>query len=312
VASQAQDLTPKAKTFLDAASAGQCDGRGVQDVDGAQIGVAGQGDHRGAPVDWWRGASLYEVYVRSFMDHDGDGEGDLAGLMSRLDYLSDLGVEALWLTPVFPSPMFDSGYDVADYRRSTRGSGRWSDFRALVEAAHARGLRIVLDQVYSHSSHLHPWFIESASSRDNPKADWYVWADARPRWRAAEQLAGPVRRVRLGMVATRRQYYLHNFLIEQPDLNLHNPRCRTKFWTSCGSGSTWGSMACGWMSRISSCTTRRCATTRPPAQRGSGQSLLRAGPCPRPVAPREPAVSGTHARCGRCRGRPHASGRDRL
>ena len=131
--------------------------------------------------EWWRGACPYEVYVRSFADSDsdsdGDGEGDLRGLLGRLDYLARLGVDAIWLTPVQPSPMFDSGYDVSDYRGIDPRFGTLDDFRAVVARAHELGLRVVLDQVYSHSSHLHPWFAESASSRDNPRADWYVWAD---------------------------------------------------------------------------------------------------------------------------------------
>ncbi len=189
---------------------------------------------------WWRGAALYEVYVRSFMDADGDGEGDLRGLTARLDYLADLGVEALWLTPVFPSPMFDSGYDVADYRAIDPRFGSLQDFRVLVAAAHARGLRIVLDQVYSHSSHRHPWFVESASSRDNPKADWYVWADARPDGSPPNNWLGRFGGIAWEWSPVRRQYYLHNFLIEQPDLNLHNPDVQAeildimRFWFDLG------------------------------------------------------------------------------
>lgn len=189
---------------------------------------------------WWRGACLYEVYVRSFMDSDGDGEGDLRGLISRLDYLADLGVDALWLTPVFPSPMFDSGYDVADYRAIDPRFGSIEDFKALVAAAHARGLRIVLDQVYSHSSHLHPWFIESASSRDNPKADWYVWADPKPDGGPPNNWLGRFGGIAWEWSPVRRQYYLHNFLIEQPDLNLHNPEVQAevlnimRFWFDLG------------------------------------------------------------------------------
>jgi alpha-glucosidase len=203
--------------------------------DGAGIAADSQSDQA-----WWRGACLYEVYVRSFMDSDGDGEGDLKGLASRLDYLTDLGVEALWLTPVFPSPMFDSGYDVADYRGIDPRFGALEDFRALVEAAHARGLRIVLDQVYSHSSHQHPWFVESASSRDNPKADWYVWADAKPDGSPPNNWLGRFGGIAWEWSPVRRQYYLHNFLIEQPDLNLHNPEVQDevldimRFWFDLG------------------------------------------------------------------------------
>ena len=194
----------------------------------------------GRDAEWWRGACLYEVYVRSFMDSDGDGEGDLPGLTARLDYLADLGVEALWLTPVFPSPMLDSGYDVADYRAIDPRFGTLDGFRALIAAAHARGLRIVLDQVYSHSSHLHPWFIESASSRDNPKADWYVWADAKPDGSPPSNWLGRFGGIAWEWSPVRRQYYLHNFLIEQPDLNMHNRQVQAevldimRFWFDLG------------------------------------------------------------------------------
>ena len=174
------------------------------------------------PAEWWRGACLYEVYVRSFQDSDGDGDGDLPGLLSRLDYLATLGVDGIWITPFFPSPMHDGGYDVTDYRAVDPRFGTLDDFRAVTDAAHDLGLKVVIDQVYSHTSHRHPWFVESASSADGPKSDWYVWADPRSdgglpnNWLA-----------RFGGVAwewhpVRRQYYLHNFLTEQPDLNLHN------------------------------------------------------------------------------------------
>lgn len=203
--------------------------------------MARQGRAEGVQdAEWWRGACLYEVYVRSFMDSDGDGEGDLKGLAARLDYLADLGVEALWLTPVFPSPMFDSGYDVADYRAIDPRFGSLEDFRELVAAAHARGLRIVLDQVYSHSSHQHPWFAESASSRDNPRADWYVWADAKPDGGPPNNWLGRFGGIAWEWHPERRQYYLHNFLIEQPDLNLHNPQVQAevldimRFWFDLG------------------------------------------------------------------------------
>lgn len=173
--------------------------------------------------EWWRGACLYEVYVRSFSDSDGDGEGDLRGLLGRLDYLARLGIDAIWLTPVQPSPMFDSGYDVSDYRGIDPRFGTLDDFRAVVARAHDLGLRVVLDQVYSHSSHLHPWFAESASSRDNPRADWYVWADPGLDGGPPNNWLGRFGGYAWEWCAARRQYYLHNFLIEQPDLNLHCP-----------------------------------------------------------------------------------------
>ncbi len=178
---------------------------------------------RESKIDWWRGACLYEVYLRSFQDSDGDGEGDLAGLIARLGYLADLGVDGIWITPFFPSPMYDSGYDVSDYRAIDPRFGTLAEFRALTEQAHALGLKVVIDQVYSHSSHLHPWFIESASSRDNPKADWYVWADPKPDGSPPNNWLARFGGIAWEWSAQRKQYYLHNFLIEQPDLNLHNP-----------------------------------------------------------------------------------------
>ncbi len=173
--------------------------------------------------EWWRGATLYEVYVRSFRDSDGDGQGDLPGVIAGLDYFASLGIDAIWLTPVSPSPNYDSGYDVSDYYGIEPAFGTADDFRRLVDAAHARGLRVIIDQVYSHSSHLNPWFIESASSRDNPKADWYVWADPRPDGGPPNNWLGRFGGYAWEWNPARRQYYLHNFLIEQPDLNLHNP-----------------------------------------------------------------------------------------
>jgi alpha-glucosidase len=174
------------------------------------------------PTDWWRGASLYQIYPRSFADSNGDGVGDLAGITARLDYVAALGVDGLWLSPFFPSPMRDFGYDVSDYRGVDPLFGTLADFDALVARAHALGLKVVIDQVWSHTANLHPWFEESRQSRDNPKADWYVWADAKAdgspptnwqSWMGCPTWAWEPRR---------KQYYLHNFLPQMPDLNLHN------------------------------------------------------------------------------------------
>ncbi|WP_355660445.1 alpha-glucosidase [Halomonas salifodinae] len=194
----------------------------------------------GGDPDWWRGAVIYQVYPRSFQDTNGDGIGDLQGVIERLDYIASLGVDAIWLSPFFTSPMKDFGYDVSDYRGVDPTFGTLEDFDRLVEAAHARGLRVTIDQVLSHSSDQHPWFAESHSSRDNPKADWYVWADARPdgapptNWQAI--FGGSA-----WQWDTRRcQYYLHNFLVEQPDLNFRNPAVveailgEVRFWLDRG------------------------------------------------------------------------------
>jgi len=179
-------------------------------------------EHSQEHAEWWRGACIYEVYLRSFMDSDGDGEGDLRGLLSRMDYLAELGIDAIWITPFFPSPMHDSGYDVSDYRQVNPRFGTLGDFREVVQAAHGLGLRVVIDQVYSHSSHRHPWFVESRSGRDVEKANWYVWADAKADGGPPNNWLARFGGVAWAWAPERRQYYLHNFLIEQPDLNLHN------------------------------------------------------------------------------------------
>lgn len=170
---------------------------------------------------WWRGATIYQVYPRSFADADGDGIGDLRGITARLDYIASLGVDAIWLSPFFTSPMHDFGYDVADYCDVDPIFGTLADFDALVAAAHARGLKVTIDQVYAHTSDQHAWFAQSRQSRDNFRADWYVWADARPdgsppsNWQSV--FGGPA----WTWDARRGQYYLHNFLSSQPQLNVH-------------------------------------------------------------------------------------------
>ena len=173
--------------------------------------------------DWWRGAVTYQVYPRSFQDMNGDGVGDLPGITRRLPYLADLGVDVVWLSPVFASPMADMGYDVSDYRNIDPVFGTLADFDALIARAHDLGLKVIIDQVLSHSSDRHPAFQESRASRTGPKADWYVWADPRPdgtppnNWLSV--FGGPA----WTWDARRRQYYFHNFLASQPDFNFHNP-----------------------------------------------------------------------------------------
>jgi alpha-glucosidase len=190
--------------------------------------------------DWSRGATIYQIYPRSFADANGDGVGDLAGVLGKLDYVARLGVDAIWLSPFFTSPMRDFGYDVADYRGIDPLFGALADFDALIARAHALGLKIIIDQVYSHSSDQHPWFAASRASRDNPEADWYVWADAKPdgsppnNWQA--MFGGPS----WTWDARRRQYYLHNFLPTQPDLNVRAPAVQqalldvARFWLDRG------------------------------------------------------------------------------
>jgi alpha-glucosidase len=189
---------------------------------------------------WWRGAVIYQIYPRSFFDSDGDGVGDLKGITARLDYVASLGVDGVWLSPFFRSPMKDFGYDVSDYCDVDPTFGTLADFDALLARAHALGLKVVIDQVYSHTSNAHPWFAQSSASANNPKSDWYVWADAKPdgtppnNWQS--NFGGPA----WTWHPMRRRYYLHNFLSEQPDLNFHNPEVRkavldvAQFWLERG------------------------------------------------------------------------------
>ena len=174
-------------------------------------------------TEWWRGAVIYQVYPRSFQDSDGDGIGDLPGILQRLDYIASLGVDAIWLSPISKSPQKDMGYDVSDYTDIDPLFGSLEDFDDLIRRAHALGLKVIIDQVLSHTSDQHPWFRESRVSRTNAKADWYVWADANPDGTPPNNWPSVFGGRAWEWNATRRQYYLHNFLAEQPDLNFHNP-----------------------------------------------------------------------------------------
>ncbi|WP_374626109.1 alpha-glucosidase family protein [Devosia sp.] len=173
--------------------------------------------------DWWRGAVIYQIYPRSFQDHNGDGIGDLVGITERLDYVADLGVDAIWLSPFFTSPMKDFGYDVSNYRDVDPIFGTLGDFDRLLEKAHSRGLKVIIDQVISHSSDKHPWFQESRQSRTNPRHDWYVWADPNPDGTPPNNWLSIFGGSAWTWDSRRMQYYMHNFLASQPDLNFHNP-----------------------------------------------------------------------------------------
>ena len=189
---------------------------------------------------WWRGAVVYQVYPRSFLDTDGDGVGDLPGIVERLDYIASLGVDAIWISPFFKSPMADFGYDIADFRDVDPLFGTLEDFDRLLARAHALGLKVMIDQVLSHCSIDHEWFRESRASRDNPKADWFVWADAKPDGSPPNNWLSIFGGVAWTWEPRRRQYYLHNFLSSQPDLNFHNPEVRAaqldnlRFWLDRG------------------------------------------------------------------------------
>ncbi|MDE1949896.1 MAG: alpha-glucosidase [Burkholderiales bacterium] len=189
---------------------------------------------------WWRGGVIYQIYPRSFQDSNGDGIGDLPGITRRLDHVARLGVDAIWLSPFFKSPMADFGYDISDYRDVDPMFGRLADLRVLVDRAHALGLKVMIDQVYSHTSSRHAWFEESRSSRDNPKADWYVWARPKQDGTAPNNWLSIFGGSAWQWDTRRRQYYLHNFLASQPDLNLHHPEVQqaildcVKFWLDFG------------------------------------------------------------------------------
>ncbi len=173
--------------------------------------------------DWWRGAVIYQIYPRSFQDSTGDGIGDLPGIIERLPYVAALGVDAIWISPFYQSPMRDFGYDISDHCAVHPQLGTLADFDTLVAEAHRLGLRVLLDLVLSHTAKEHAWFVESRSSRDNPKADWYVWADAKPDGSPPNNWLSIFGGSAWQWDTRRGQYFLHNFLSSQPDLNFHNP-----------------------------------------------------------------------------------------
>lgn len=189
---------------------------------------------------WWRGAVIYQIYPRSFRDTNGDGVGDLPGIIEKLDYVAALGVDAIWISPFFKSPMADFGYDIADYRDVDPLFGNLDDFDRLLDKAHSLGIRVMIDQVLSHTSEQHEWFRESRQSRDNPKADWYVWIDPREDGSPPNNWMSIFGGVAWRWEPRREQYYLHNFLASQPDLNFHNPEVQqatldnVRFWLDRG------------------------------------------------------------------------------
>ena len=176
-------------------------------------------------LKWWQTAVFYQIYPRSFADGNDDGIGDFKGATEKLDYLASLGVDAIWLSPHFPSPNWDCGYDISDYCGVAPEYGTLEDFKTFLHESHKRSIRVILDLVLNHTSDEHPWFVESRSSRDNPKADWYVWVDSPPNnWQSCFD----------GDAWTyspeRNQYYYHYFMKQQPDLNWHNPAVKQAMW----------------------------------------------------------------------------------
>ena len=190
--------------------------------------------------NWWREAIIYQVYPRSYLDTNGDGVGDLAGITEKLDYIASLGVDIVWLSPFFKSPMKDFGYDIADYCDVDPLFGNLADFDRLIAKAHSLGLKIMIDQVMSHTADTHPWFVESRSSRDNPKSDWYVWADPLPDGNPPNNWLSVFGGSAWQWDTRRKQYYMHNFLVSQPQLNFHNPEVQQahldaqRFWLERG------------------------------------------------------------------------------
>ena len=188
---------------------------------------------------WWKHGIIYQIYPRSFYDSNGDGIGDLPGIISKLDYLSELGIDAIWLSPINRSPMFDFGYDISDYREIDPVFGSGQDCINLIEECHRREIRVILDLVFNHTSHLHPWFVESRSSLDNPKRDWYIWHEG-VRGRAPNNWKAAFGGGAWEWDETTGQYYLHSFLREQPDLNWRNIEVRqalyneARYWLDLG------------------------------------------------------------------------------
>lgn len=190
--------------------------------------------------NWWKGAVIYQIYPRSYQDSNNDGIGDIPGITSRLEHIANLGADAIWLSPIFTSPMKDMGYDVSDYCDIDPSFGTLADFDAMIEKAHSLGLKVMIDQVISHSSNEHPYFQQSRMDKTNDKADWYVWADPNPDGSAPNNWQAIFGGIGWSWEPRRRQYYQHNFLAEQPDFNFHNPEVQQyhldnmRFWLERG------------------------------------------------------------------------------
>src|SRR5271165_6091710 len=199
-------------------------GQAVTGASAAQASVQG----------WWKNAVIYEIYPRSFQDSNGDGIGDLNGITQRLDYLKELGVDAIWLTPIYPSPQVDFGYDISDYENIDPQYGTLADFDHLVAEANKRHIRIMMDMVMNHTSDKHKWFLQSRSSRDNPYRDWYMWHDGKGETATDKGEVPNNWQSDFGHSAWEwdektRQYYYHKFYIQQPDLNWDNPKVHEAF-----------------------------------------------------------------------------------
>ena len=181
-------------------------------------------------VLWYKDAIIYQVHVRTFHDSNGDGIGDFQGLEQKLDYLQELGINAIWLMPFFPSPLRDDGYDIADYYSVHSSYGTLEDFRKFLGSAHDRGIRVIIEMVLNHTSDQHPWFQESRSSQDNPRRDWYVWSDTDTRYKGARIIFLDTETSNWAWDPISKSYYWHRFFSHQPDLNYDNPAVREQMW----------------------------------------------------------------------------------
>jgi maltose alpha-D-glucosyltransferase/alpha-amylase len=179
---------------------------------------------------WYKDAVIYQVHVRTFHDSNGDGIGDFQGLEQKLDYLQELGINALWLMPFFPSPLHDDGYDIADYNTVHSSYGTLEDFRKVLDSAHKRGIRVIIEMVLNHTSDQHPWFQEARSSRDNPRRDWYVWSDSDTRYKGTRVIFIDTEKSNWAWDPTSKSFYWHRFFSHQPDLNYDNPAVREQMW----------------------------------------------------------------------------------
>ena len=179
---------------------------------------------------WYKHAVIYQVHVRTFVDSNGDGIGDFTGLAQRLDYLQELGINAIWLMPFFPSPLRDDGYDIADYRTVHPSYGTLEDFKSFLSIAHERGIRVIIEMVLNHTSDQHPWFQESRSSRDNPRRDWYVWSDTDAKYRGTRIIFLDTEMSNWAWDPISKSYYWHRFFGHQPDLNYDNPAVQEEMW----------------------------------------------------------------------------------
>lgn len=179
---------------------------------------------------WYKDAIIYQIHVRTFFDSNGDGIGDFQGLAQRLDYVQELGVNAIWLMPFFPSPLRDDGYDISDYRSVHPSYGTLEDFKRFLSSAHDRGIRVIIEMVANHTSDQHPWFLESRSSQDNPKRDWYVWSDTDTRYRGTRIIFLDTEMSNWAWDPISKSYYWHRFFSHQPDLNYDNPAVREEMW----------------------------------------------------------------------------------